>query len=105
MRQATDGAEDGELFLERRRSEALVFDDGRVKNASYDASEGFGLRAVKGEWRATPIPPRSRRPRCARVETARLAVGDGGGTLADGAAGTNASSIPSRPDGRCDLSR
>lgn len=25
------GAEDGEMFLERHRSEALVFDDGRVK--------------------------------------------------------------------------
>ena len=25
------GADDGEMFLERRRSEALVFDDGRVK--------------------------------------------------------------------------
>ncbi|OZA08582.1 MAG: hypothetical protein B7Y02_12500, partial [Rhodobacterales bacterium 17-64-5] len=49
LRDATSGAEDGELFLERRRSEAIVLDDGRIKNASYDASEGFGLRAVKGE--------------------------------------------------------
>jgi hypothetical protein len=49
LRAATDGAEDGELFLERRRSEVLLFDDGRVKTASYDAAEGFGLRAVKGE--------------------------------------------------------
>ena len=46
--EATLGADDGELFLERRRAEALVFDDGRVRNASYDASEGFGLRAVRG---------------------------------------------------------
>ncbi|MCT4684612.1 MAG: metalloprotease TldD, partial [Roseicyclus sp.] len=38
LRSATDGAEDGELFLERRRSEVLVFDDGRVKTASYDAA-------------------------------------------------------------------
>ena len=43
------GADDGELFLERRRSEVLVFDDGRIKTASYDAAEGFGLRAVSGE--------------------------------------------------------
>ena len=49
LRAATAGAEDGELFLERRRSEAIVLDDGRIKTASYDASEGFGLRAVKGE--------------------------------------------------------
>ena len=34
LRAATAGAEDGELFLERRRSEVLVFDDGRVKTAS-----------------------------------------------------------------------
>ena len=39
LRRATDGADDGEIFLERRRGEALVFDDGRIKSASYDASE------------------------------------------------------------------
>ena len=49
LRKALDGAEDGELFLERARSEALVFDDGRLRNASYDAEQGFGLRAVRGE--------------------------------------------------------
>ncbi|MGB0798549.1 MAG: metalloprotease TldD [Planktomarina sp.] len=43
------GADDGELFLERQRSEVISFDDGRVRTASYDASEGFGLRAVQGE--------------------------------------------------------
>ena len=40
LREAVRGAEDGELFLERSRSETLVLDDGRVKSASYDASEG-----------------------------------------------------------------
>ena len=49
LREATRGADDGELFLERRRAESLVFDDGRLRNAAYDAAEGFGLRAVKGE--------------------------------------------------------
>ncbi|MGB3409207.1 MAG: DNA gyrase modulator, partial [Jannaschia sp.] len=49
LRETLAGADDGELFLERRRSEVVVFDDGRVKNASFDASEGFGLRAVRGE--------------------------------------------------------
>ena len=29
LRDATAGADDGELFLERQRSEILVFDDGR----------------------------------------------------------------------------
>ena len=49
LRETLSGAEDGEIFLERRRSEALVLDDQRIRSASYDASEGFGLRAVKGD--------------------------------------------------------
>src|SRR5215217_3542493 len=43
------GADDGELFLEYRQSEMLVFDNHRLKQATYDTSQGFGLRAVKGE--------------------------------------------------------
>ncbi|MEL6211259.1 MAG: DNA gyrase modulator, partial [Pseudomonadota bacterium] len=49
LKEAVAGADDGELFLERRRSEVLAFDDGRLRTASYDAGEGFGLRAVSGE--------------------------------------------------------
>ncbi|PJF10414.1 metalloprotease TldD [Pseudorhodobacter sp. MZDSW-24AT] len=90
LRAATLGAEDGELFLERRRSEAIVLDDGRIKTASYDASEGFGLRAVKGEVagyaHATQISESALRR---ASETARLAVGDGGGTFAAPPQGTN----------------
>jgi TldD protein len=44
-----DGADDGELFLEYRQSEALVFDNNRLKQATYDTAQGFGLRAVKDE--------------------------------------------------------
>ncbi|MFN7389356.1 metalloprotease TldD [Brevundimonas sp.] len=44
-----NGADDGELFLERSELESLVFDDGRLKSAAYDATEGFGLRVVAGE--------------------------------------------------------
>ncbi|MEJ6397216.1 metalloprotease TldD [Yoonia sp. 208BN28-4] len=90
LQEATKGADDGELFLERRRSEVLSFDDGRVKNASFDASEGFGLRAVKGETagyaHSTTIDEHALRR---AVSTARLAVGDGGGTMAAGPVGTN----------------
>lgn len=43
------GADDGELFIERGQSEALTFDDGRLKTASFDSSRGFGLRCVAGE--------------------------------------------------------
>jgi TldD protein len=46
---ALEGADDGELFLEYRQSEALMFDNGRLKQATYDTSQGFGLRAVKDE--------------------------------------------------------
>ncbi len=46
---ALEGADDGELFLEYRQSEMLVFDNGRLKQATYDTAQGFGLRAVKGE--------------------------------------------------------
>lgn len=46
---ALNGADDGELFLERSELESLVFDDGRLKSAAYDATEGFGLRVVAGE--------------------------------------------------------
>ncbi|MEI7932630.1 MAG: metallopeptidase TldD-related protein, partial [Alphaproteobacteria bacterium] len=42
-------ADDGELFIEQSESESFVFDDGRLKAASYDATEGFGLRVVAGE--------------------------------------------------------
>jgi TldD protein len=44
-----DGADDGELFLEYRQSEVLAFDNGRLTDATYDTSQGFGLRAVKDE--------------------------------------------------------
>ena len=46
---ALGGADDGELFLEYRQSESLSFDDGCLKSASFDTSQGFGLRAVAGE--------------------------------------------------------
>src|ERR1700690_4509155 len=44
-----EGADDGELFLEYRQAEVLVFDNGRLKAATYDTAQGFGLRAVKDE--------------------------------------------------------
>lgn len=49
IRDALAGSDDGELFLEERHSEMMVFDDGRMKSASYDNSSGFGLRAIAGE--------------------------------------------------------
>src|ERR1700745_1004301 len=49
LKRGLEGADDGELFLEYRQAEALVFDNGRLKQATYDTAQGFGLRAVKDE--------------------------------------------------------
>ena len=90
LRDATAGADDGELFLERRRSEGISLDDGRIKTASYDAGQGFGLRAVRGEVagyaHSTDISEHALRR---ASETARIAVGAGGGTMAPPPKGTN----------------
>ena len=49
LRQALENADDGELFLEHSQSEGLSFDNGKLKQASYNEDKGFGLRAVAGE--------------------------------------------------------
>ena len=90
LRRAVAGADDGEIFFERRRAEQLVFDDGCVKTASYDASEGFGLRAVRGDVAGyAHSSDISERALARAVETARLAVGEGGGVAAPPPARTN----------------
>jgi TldD protein len=90
LRDAVAGADDGELFLERRRSESLLFDDGRLRTASYDAAEGFGLRAVRGETAGYAHSTEISEAALARAaETARLAVGAGGGMLAEAPRATN----------------
>lgn len=49
LEDALHAADDGELYFEHRASEAYVFDDGRLKQASGDITQGFGLRSVRGE--------------------------------------------------------
>ena len=84
------GADDGELFLERCRSEVISFDDGRLRTSSFDASEGFGLRAVQGETvgyaHSTEVSEQAMRR---ATGTVRLAIGTGGGTLATAPQATN----------------
>src|SRR5580693_3052127 len=46
---ALNGSDDGELYLEFSQSETFAFDDGRLKAATFDTTQGFGLRAVAGE--------------------------------------------------------
>ena len=48
LQSVINGGEDGELFLERSKSETLALDDGRIKQAGYNSVEGFGLRVVNG---------------------------------------------------------
>lgn len=43
------GMDDGELFLEYSQHESLVFDDQKLKSASFNTGQGFGLRSVLGE--------------------------------------------------------
>jgi TldD protein len=47
--EALAGTDDGELYLEWSQSESLTFDDGRIKSAAFDQSQGFGLRGLAGE--------------------------------------------------------
>src|SRR5690606_40390828 len=84
------GADDGELFLEYREGEALVFDNGRLKTANFNTDQGFGLRAVAGE--ATGYAHSSELSEAAlrRASDAVSTVTAGySGTLADAPAGTN----------------
>jgi TldD protein len=46
VKNALSSVDDGELFLEYRQSESISLDDGKIKSASFDTTQGFGLRAV-----------------------------------------------------------
>ena len=84
LKRVTDGADDGELYLERSRSEALVYDDQSLKQASYDASEGFGLRSVLGEATGYAHSTEVSDAALRRAEDiVALASKSGGGILAD----------------------
>ena len=87
---ALKGCDDGELFLEYAQSESFLFDDGRIKNASFDTSQGFGLRAVSGETTGFDHSSPLSQDAIARAGTTVKAVRTGrGGTLADPPRGTN----------------
>ncbi|MEE4212481.1 MAG: metalloprotease TldD [Parvularcula sp.] len=88
--EALGHADDGELFLEYAQSEAFVFDDGRLKTASYDVSQGFGLRSVLGETVAFAHASELSEAALKRAAQAVEAVKRGhGGTLAAPPSGTN----------------
>ncbi|KZD02876.1 metalloprotease TldD [Oceanibaculum pacificum] len=87
---ALSGADDGELYLEYSQSESLGFDDGRLKAASFDTAQGFGLRAVLGDAagyaHAADLSEEAIRRAAATVQAVKSGHG---GTLADGPIGTN----------------
>ena len=89
LQRACDGGDDGELFFERSRDQLLMFDDGRMRNTSFSAHEGFGLRAVLEEtagYAHSSVISEKALNRAA--ETVRFALGNGGGTLAPSPAKT-----------------
>lgn len=49
---ALNGCDDGELYLQHSVAESFSFDDGRLKSATFDTNQGFGLRGVAGEMTA-----------------------------------------------------
>lgn len=67
-----DSAHDGELFLEYRLSEQLVYEDGRLQLGDFDTCQGFGLRCVAGE--ASGYAHSSELSRAALVRAADAAV-------------------------------
>ena len=87
---ALSGSDDGELYLEYAQSEGLVFDNGRLKSASFDTSQGFGLRAVAGEAAGYAHSGEISEGAIARAGEAVQAVKAGhSGTYADAPQGTN----------------
>ncbi len=92
---ALSGADDGELYLEYAQSEAFVFDDNRLKTASFNVDQGFGLRAVCGESTGYAHASELSEDALKRAGAAVQAVKSGkGGAIADGPARTNTKLYP-----------
>lgn len=89
---ALKGSDDGELFLEYCQSEGISFDDGRIRSASFDTAQGFGLRAISGQAigyaHASELSEAAVRR---AAETVKAVRSGHGGTLAEPPAGTNRS--------------
>jgi TldD protein len=87
---ALRGADDGELYLEYVQSEALVWDDGKLRSASFDTTQGFGLRAIAGEATGYAHASVLSEDAIRRAgDTVRAVHAGHSGTLAEPPAGTN----------------
>ncbi len=84
------GMDDGELFLEYSQSESVALDDGRIKSAAFDTTQGFGLRAIAGEAAGYAHATELSEAAIRRAGAAVRAVAAGhSGTLAAPPSGTN----------------
>jgi TldD protein len=84
------GSDDGELFLEYRQSESVMFDDGQLKSANFDTAQGFGLRAVAGETTGYSHASDLSEDAIKRAgETVKSVSAGHGGTMAAHPLGTN----------------
>ncbi len=87
---ALAGADDGELFVEAIQTEGLAFDNGRLKTATFDTTQGFGLRAIAGEAAGYAHSGEVSEAAIRRAGEAVAAVKQGHrGTYADPPRGTN----------------
>ncbi len=94
-REALAKADDGELFIERRLSESFSFDDGRLRAATYDEAQGFGLRAINGETAAYAHASELSLSALKRAEaTCRTVLGDGRSATVAEPSRTNAQLYP-----------
>ncbi len=88
--EALAGMDDGELFLEYSQSESVALDDGRIKSASFDTTQGFGLRAVSDEAAGYAHASELSEAAIRRAATTVRAVASGqAGILAEPPQGTN----------------
>ena len=84
------GCDDGELYLEHTQSEAISLDDGRIKTASFDTAQGFGLRSIVGETVGYAHSTSLTESALKRASDTVSAVKSGhSGTAADAPIGTN----------------
>jgi len=99
VQEALHSADDGELYLEYAQSESLGWDDGKLKSASFDTTQGFGLRAIAGEATGYAHASNLSEEAIRRAAATVRAVQSGHtGTLAEPPAGTNrALYIPDNP--------
>jgi TldD protein len=103
--QSLAGMDDGELYLEYSQSESLALDDGRIRSASFDTSQGFGLRAVADEAAGFAHASELSEAAIRRAAATVRAVASGySGVMAAPPAGTNRSLyIEENPLGLVDL--